>query len=180
MVRAPHRVGVDPKPLFDLDPNRLPKNASISAVTSDEFFGATRVDTSFDVVFLDGLHTFRQTYHDLINALRVCRSGVIVVDDVVPGDEVSAMPDQSESVAERKRRNLPGDAWYGDVFKVILCVHKYHPELRVRTVVGSGNPQALIWLETLGTPGVRNPTTSLLNHSETLSTSLSARPLRSL
>ena len=142
-VQLPVRVGVDPYPLFDIE--RLPHNVSVSVATSDEFFSGAEREISFDIVFLDGLHTYRQTYRDLINALRVCRSGVIIIDDVVPIDEVSAMPDIKESRAERKRRGLPDMPWHGDVFKVVLCLRDHHSDLRIRTIVGSGNPQALVW-----------------------------------
>ena len=149
-VRLPYRIGVDPNPLFDL--RRLPSNVVISAVTSDEFFEAASPQAGFDIVFLDGLHTYRQTYKDLINTLDVCPAGVIMVDDVVPSDEASAMPDQLESIAERQRRGLIGDPWHGDVYKVLLCIHEQHPELSVRTIMGSGNPQTLVWRDDVATP----------------------------
>ena len=118
---------------------------SVHAVTSDEYFAANP-DANFDLVFLDGLHTFRQTYTDLINALRTCPDGPILIDDTVPSDEVSAIPDQEESRRERSRRGWSGSPWHGDVFKVILCVHDAHPELSVRTIDdGSGNPQSVVW-----------------------------------
>ena len=142
-VQLPTRVGVDPAPKFSLAD--LPKGVSVHAVTSDEYFAANP-DANFDLVFLDGLHTFRQTYTDLINALRTCPDGPILIDDTVPSDEVSAIPDQEESRRERSRRGWSGFPWHGDVFKVILCVHDAHPELSVRTIDdGSGNPQSVVW-----------------------------------
>ncbi|MBT5755508.1 MAG: class I SAM-dependent methyltransferase [Acidimicrobiaceae bacterium] len=142
-VQLPIRVGVDPAPRFDLAD--LPKGVSVHAVTSDEYFAANP-DASFDLVFLDGLHTFRQTYTDLINALRTCPDGPILIDDTVPCDEVSAIPNQEESYLERSRRGWSGLSWHGDVFKVILCVHDAHPELSIRTIDdGSGNPQSVVW-----------------------------------
>ena len=142
-VQLPTRVGVDPAPKFSLAD--LPKGVSVHAVTSDEYFAANP-DANFDLVFLDGLHTFRQTYTDLINALCTCPDGPILIDDTVPSDEVSAIPDQEESRRERSRRGWSGSPWHGDVFKVILCVHDAHPELSVRTIDdGSGNPQSVVW-----------------------------------
>ena len=35
--------------------------------------------------------------------------------------------------------------WHGDVFRTVCVLVEHHPELCVRTIVGSGNPQALIW-----------------------------------
>jgi len=144
-VRAPFRSGVDPFPRFDL--GQLPEGTTVSATTSDEFFAALGADETFDLVFLDGLHTFRQTYRDLINALRVCPEGVVVIDDVVPCDEVSAMPDRDEALREHARRRLQRDPrlWHGDVFKVLVCMARHHPELSFRTIVGSDNAQAVVW-----------------------------------
>jgi len=65
-----------------------------------------------------------------------------------------------------KRRSEAGDnskAWHGDVFKVIFAVHDFHPSLNYRTILGSGNPQALPWRSKLGW---RQP---LLNSLEAIS-----------
>ena len=144
-VRVPIRVGVDPFPAFCVD--SLPPNASLSISTSDEFFAGLDLERTFDLIFLDGLHTYRQSYADLINALGRCPDGVILLDDVIPSDEISALPDLAQSRAERERRGMSSaDApWHGDVFKVILAIREFHPELCVRTIVGSGNPQAVVW-----------------------------------
>lgn len=144
-VSAPIRWGVDPRPRFDL--SHLPAGAHVAVSTSDEFFESLTAEDSFDVIFLDGLHTFRQTYRDLVNACQVCPQGVILIDDVVPADEISAMPDQEKSLRERSRRGLEGSPflWHGDIFRVVLCVRQHHPELSFCTLVGAGNPQTLVW-----------------------------------
>jgi hypothetical protein len=144
-VYAQVRWGVDPRPRFDV--KHLPVGVHVAVTTSDEFFGHLEPEESFDVVFLDGLHTFRQTYRDLVNACRVCPEGAIIIDDVVPFDEVSAMPNQEESLQMRSRRGLGSSPylWHGDVFRVILCIREYHPELSFRTLVGADNPQTLVW-----------------------------------
>jgi hypothetical protein len=147
-IEVPVRVGVDPNPRFDL--TKLPPRTFVSPVTSDDYFATTGTEPSFDLVFLDGLHEYRQTYTDLVNALKVCPAGVILIDDVVPSDEVSAMVDQHESLAERTRRGLPGSHWHGDVFKVLLAIRDHHPELCVRTLIGSGNPQTMVWRREVG------------------------------
>lgn len=143
-VEMPNRIAVDPEPQFSL--RELPAGVSVFALTSDEFFGTLDPEVTFDIVFLDGLHTYQQTYRDLINSLRHANPhSVILIDDVVPSDEVSAMPDMEEAKAERVRRGLSGIAWHGDVFRLVLVLRDHHPELRVRTIVGSGNEQAVVW-----------------------------------
>jgi hypothetical protein len=145
-VKAPVRWGVDPNPRFDV--HRLPPGVHVLVGTSDEFFDrpASR-GSHFDVVFLDGLHTFRQTYRDLINAFRLCPDGIIVMDDIVPVDETSAIPDYDAALETSLCLGLtrPPGLWHGDVFRVILSIHSYHPELAFCTIEGPGNPQALIW-----------------------------------
>jgi len=141
-IQAADRWGVDPRPRFDL--GHLPDRVHVAVATSDAFFDLNP-SKSFDVVFLDGLHTFEQTYRDLLNAFKVCPNGPVLVDDVVPDSETSAIPNQKQSLQERARLGLKGMGWHGDVFRVILCVGKHHPELSFRTIVGSGNSQTLIW-----------------------------------
>ena len=45
-------------------------------------------------MFLDGLHTFAQTYRDLINAFKVCPDGVILIDDTRPPSYLASLPDR--------------------------------------------------------------------------------------
>jgi hypothetical protein len=140
-VQAAVRWGVDPFPRFNI--RHLPRDAHVAVTTSDEFFNLNPCN-SFDVVFLDGLHTFRQAYRDLVNACHVCPHGAILIDDVVPCDEVSTIPDKERSLQERRRQGLKGTPWYGDVFRVILCIAAHHPELSFRTIV-QDKPQTLVW-----------------------------------
>jgi hypothetical protein len=142
-IEAPTRLGVDPAPTFDL--SRLPKGLEFFKGTSDDFFHQLDSDVYFDVVFLDGLHTFEQVYRDLLNTLAHLPDGAILIDDTVPSDEVSALPDQGASFARRRELGLPGLPWHGDVWKLVVSVARYHPELDFRTILGSGNPQTLLW-----------------------------------
>jgi hypothetical protein len=147
-IVADSRWGVDPVPRFDT--SRLPDNVEFFEETSDEFFLHLNRSVTFDVVFIDGLHTFDQAYRDLINALSHIEDGVILLDDTVPSDEVSAIPDHRQSLARRKEIGLQGGPWYGDVWKVVVCLARNHPELDYRTIIGSGNPQTLVWRRQAG------------------------------
>jgi hypothetical protein len=142
-IEAPTRLGVDPAPKFDL--SRLPKGLEFFKGTSDDFFQQLDSDVYFDVVFLDGLHTFEQVYRDLLNTLAHLPDGAILIDDTVPSDEVSALPDQGASFARRSELGLPGLPWHGDAWKLVVSVARYHPELDFRTILGSGNHQTLLW-----------------------------------
>ena len=102
------RHGVDPK--FRLD---VAEHESDSVVffemTSDDFF-AHHADPKqrYDVVFLDGLHTFEQTFRDFCSSQAHSDDGTIwLIDDVNPTDVFSAYPDQMEGLPV-SRASWPG------------------------------------------------------------------------
>ena len=67
-------------------------------VTSDEYFELrsksnhkSQLDV-FDLFFIDGLHTYDQTYRDFCNCLGVSKSdSFFVIDDTVPADLYSSL-----------------------------------------------------------------------------------------
>jgi len=146
-VRVKEKVGVDPLPQFDT--LQLPNGVSFNEMESDRYFETTERHTPFDLVFLDGLHVWRQTYKDLINSIHSCQtSSIILIDDVVPDDELSAYPDWDAALALKDAAGFTDGRWQGDVFKVVLAIERFHPEL-LFCVIGerdrSDNPQALVW-----------------------------------
>jgi hypothetical protein len=147
-IRVRERVGVDPAPRFDV--HRLPNGFSFFALESDDYFASLAPDVSFDIAFLDGLHTFEQTRADLFNALRHDPSGVILIDDTVPFDDTAAMRDQQESIAQRRAMGSDDERWMGDVWKLVVYIERYLPQLAFCTIVGSGNVQTLVWRRQCG------------------------------
>lgn len=143
-VQIPKKVGVDPYPKFNTW--LKPRNTKIYSITSDRFFGMHKRQL-FDLVYLDGLHTFEQTYKDLRNASRMMTDkGLLLIDDTVPCDEFSALPDQQESY---KRRELAGGvntgSWHGDVFKLLWILSEYYSEeLDWYTLIDLQNPKTLV------------------------------------
>ena len=107
-------IGCDQNDVFNSIPvihsNKIgvdPNSGGSHKMTSDDFFKQN--DKSFDVIFIDGLHTFEQTQKDIINSLKILNTnGIIFIHDLLPADEIDA--DRS--------RYLPG--WSGDVWKVSL------------------------------------------------------------
>ena len=150
-IQAGFKVAVDPKFLFDFQA-RSRSEEKFFQVTSDDFFAqAEEHNFLFDVIFLDGLHNFSQTYRDLICALEyLSPTGFILIDDVFPNDKYSFIPDQDLALAERARsvapNPIPNISWHGDIFKVMALIHDYHPCLHFRTFWEEGsNPQSVIW-----------------------------------
>lgn len=146
-VRVAAKVGVDPAPQFDI--HKLPKGVMFFSEDSDSFFEKHTNGIEFDLVFLDGLHVWTQTYKDLLNALNHSKpNAVILLDDVIPDDDLSAFPDWDEALRLKDTAGITDGRWQGDVYKALIAVARFHPELDY-CVIGRrdrvDNPQALIW-----------------------------------
>ena len=99
----------------------------------------------FDVIFIDGLHTFEQSLRDFENSLEYAHDHTFwLMDDTVPCDAYSALPDMDMASFKRKRAGLKVGPWHGDVYKTIFAIHDKHPEISYCTLV-SGNPQTILW-----------------------------------
>lgn len=148
-VESEESIGVDPNPRFDL--SRLSAHQKVLATTSDDFFASQDEEAKFDLVFIDGLHTAEQTLRDIRNAFKVLNTGgVILIDDVIPSDEVSAIPNHVESLRVRAASGLPGSAWHGDVFRVLGAIQHCEPWLNWVTLDDRArddrrNPQTVLW-----------------------------------
>lgn len=122
-LRAARKTAVDPAFKFDLNRARLSNpTARYFPVYSDEFFrAALRQKERFDVIFLDGLHTFDQILKDLLNAIFVLNAdGLIVIDDVLPSDYAAAAADIPTMFAIRQATGSHEASWMGDVFKILF------------------------------------------------------------
>jgi hypothetical protein len=75
------------------------------------------------VAFIDGLHLYEQALRDFINLERYCGPrSVILFHDTVPLDEAT------------QSRALDTKFNTGDVWKVVLCLKHYRPDLDVFTI----------------------------------------------
>ncbi len=142
-VRAAERTGVDPAPRFDVQ--RLPHGVHFFSQTSDDYFSQLSPTAEFDLAFIDGLHTFEQTYRDVINTLAHVLKGPILIDDTVPDSAATALPDLDEALATAAAQGDLSGRWHGDVWKVVVALDRFHPEIEFRTITGEDNPQTLIW-----------------------------------
>jgi hypothetical protein len=74
--------------------------------TSDDFFKSNKM--KYDVIFIDGLHTYGQVKRDVINSIRNIKTGgYILLHDMLPGNW--------------KEQHIPiltRGSWTGDVWKV--------------------------------------------------------------
>ncbi len=92
-VPVTDKVGIDPE------------QGGNMRCTSDEFFAQNQ--KTFDVIFIDGLHTYEQTRKDVINATKhLSKNGWIALHDLLPRNAAEAhLPRVSSS-------------WTGDVWKL--------------------------------------------------------------
>ncbi len=99
-VQIESKIGVDPL-----------KGGTLR-MTSDEFF--IKNDQSFDIIFLDGLHTYEQTIKDIDNGLKFLNpNGVILIHDCLP-----------KKIWNQIVPRLYGH-WNGDVWKAIVHSRSY-------------------------------------------------------
>ena len=149
-ISAASKVAVDPVFKFDWETERRRRSADTEyyQVTSDVYFGAiVDDDQQFDVIFLDGLHTFEQTLRDFTNALtHLAPRGVIVIDDVNPPTYHASLPDPSRY--QRLRKHVKDDrrAWMGDVYKLVWFIDTFYQSMSYATVADN-HGQAVVWRE---------------------------------
>ena len=94
-IKIKHKIGVDP-----VSGGNLRK-------TSDQFFREN--NEKFDIIFIDGLHTYEQVRKDIVNSINCLKeNGIILVHD--------CMPDCLSKQAVPRFRMI----WNGDVWKAIV------------------------------------------------------------
>tara|TARA_B100001121_G_C18661783_1_gene609244 strand:- start:1036 stop:1710 length:675 start_codon:yes stop_codon:yes gene_type:complete len=99
-IKIKTKVGVDPL------------RGGTVRTTSDEFFKSNT--EKFDIIFLDGLHTYNQTIKDINNSLKCINSnGVILIHDCLP-----------TKIWNQIVPRMYGH-WNGDVWKAIVESRTY-------------------------------------------------------
>ena len=126
LVPAPTRaIGIDPEPKLA---GPLAPNQKVFAQTSDAFFAEHDVRAELgglpiDLAFIDGMHQFEYALRDFYNLERYCtRGSTILLDDCYP---------LNRETAERERRR---EFWSGDIWRLILLLKKYRPQLAIHIV----------------------------------------------
>ncbi len=99
-ISIENKIGVDPL-----------KGGTLR-ITSDEFFKKNKV--FFDIIFLDGLHTYEQTIRDINNSINFLnKEGIILVHDCLP-----------KKIWNQIVPRMYGH-WNGDVWKAIVESRTY-------------------------------------------------------
>jgi hypothetical protein len=155
-VEIPCKVAVDPS--FVFLPSKYENDRThFFEITSDAFFEKlgrgdisiqktpTGESIKFDIIFIDGHHTFEQSFKDFKNSLNYSHDKTLwLIDDTIPSDAYSALPNPEISRYKRKLAGLDGGNWHGDVYKTIFAIHDQFPEMSYCTLIGA-NPQTVLW-----------------------------------
>lgn len=157
-VDMPHKTAVDPNFQFNIEEHQS-QTIRFFPIPSDTFFqdfARERQNSpyrengeelfTFDIIFIDGLHTFEQSYRDFINSIQYSHEKTVwILDDTVPSDPWSCIPDMKKSHLYRRMANIADLPWHGDVFKTVFAIHDNHPDFCYATQMNDGNPQTILW-----------------------------------
>ena len=84
-LKFSQKIGVDPE------------KGGTHKMTSDEFFMSNKI--KFDIIFIDGLHTYEQCQRDCINSMNALKSnGIILFHDFLPNNIMQEKTDFSGDV----------------------------------------------------------------------------------
>lgn len=121
-------IGIDPEPRIS---HPLGPNTSIHATTSDAYFFGHDVRAELgglpiDLAFIDGMHQFEFALRDFINIERHSSpQSTILIHDCYPLNRLTA---------ERERQTT---FWSGDIWRLILLLRKYRPDLSVNVIAAA-------------------------------------------
>jgi tetratricopeptide (TPR) repeat protein len=118
-------IGVDPTPMVEIP---LGPQVSIRAMTSDDYFAGHHVSADLgggpiDLAFIDGMHRFEFALRDFVNIERRCSPrSTVLIHDCYPLNRLTA------------EREPQTDFWSGDIWRLVLILRKYRPELSVNVI----------------------------------------------
>ena len=124
-------IGVDPEFVLQFNPVTKKPALFLFQMTSDDYFATqdTRalLGGDVDVAFLDGMHLFEYLLRDFINTEKLCApNSLILLDDCLPVNV--EMTERDRRPEQRKDKEIAG-WWTGDVWKVVIALREYRPDL---------------------------------------------------
>ena len=123
-IKIKHKDGVDPKW------KRNPKRGNKYEMKSDQFFKEIKENKKYDLIFIDGLHTYEQTKKDIKNSLKhLSEEGTIIIHDCNPK-------------TEWHQRGIEdfhdGEEWNGTTWKAFIELRCTSPYLSMYTIDAEG------------------------------------------
>ena len=132
------------------------------------FFEAFNQSAKFDIIFIDGLHTYEQTFSDICNSISLSSpESFFLIDDTLPSDIYSSFRSQklcyeSRGLHFEDKSKLPKD-WHGDTYKTLFLINHYLRSYDYSTIINSGNPQTVMWRKVFYEPNIKPPYKRLAN-----------------
>jgi hypothetical protein len=119
-VKCERKDAVDPAPMHNDFMNTF-QGKEFYLGTSDDFFAFT--ENKYDLIFIDGLHTYEQVKRDFENAIKCLNpGGLIMLHDMNPSSE------------ERAKSFAEGGQWNGDCYKVAIDLFRGEYKFKYYTV----------------------------------------------
>ncbi len=157
-VDVPFKVAVDPVFSFDTKPYAN-DNVVFYADTSNDFFEKFDQDAlklehkyhnspfKFDVIFIDGLHTYEQVLIDFENSIKYSHEKTIwIMSNTVPSNCFSAINSQEKCNKWKEQAGFRNcNTWHGDVFKAIFTIHDKYTDYSYSTQIDGNNSQTVLW-----------------------------------
>lgn len=137
-IKIKKKIAVDPSFSFsswNKMISALSFKRKLYKMTSEEFFKKKKkliAKTGLDVVFLDGLHTYKQTLKDTLNSLDYLNeNGIIILHDCNPENEMVAYPAKSQEHYVSLKISNGSKLWTGDVWKTIPYLRAVRKDLSI-------------------------------------------------
>lgn len=135
-------IAIDPE--FSLDGPSLnaARQMHFMQMTSDDFFASgflDRLGIAPDFAFIDGMHLFEYALRDFMNAeAAMTRDGIIALHDVCPFSHEMTVRDPDLTM------DADGLPWTGDVWKVMIILKRYRPDLTLDVLSAAGTGLAVV------------------------------------
>jgi glycosyltransferase involved in cell wall biosynthesis len=127
-------IAVDPRFQINRDIIGNKQLCCLFQMKSDDFFlnhnPKVIIGRTIDIAFIDGLHMFEFALRDFMNIEKyVKQNSVILLDDCIPTDAyIARRTFESQIFLDASRHR---DWWAGDVWKVVVILKKYRPDLKL-------------------------------------------------
>lgn len=143
-------IAVDPKFIINEDVIKNKPQCHFFQKTSDEFFSDNNPRSLFNanihLSFLDGLHEYECLLRDFMNVEKFSDTdSIIIMHDCVPTDIFMARRHQHDQEI-RKLTPTPA-SWTGDVWKTIVALKKFRPDLKILSFDAA--PTGLVFIRNL-------------------------------
>lgn len=112
LIDCPYKEGVDPKPVGEIK----------WKMTSDEFFKKIDQSVKYDIIFVDGMHTYEAASKDITNSLsHLSQGGTVILHDCNP-------PTRYAQRSYKSYKRTKGK-WNGTVWLAYVTLRVTRPDL---------------------------------------------------